>query len=240
MQYWKDVDGDSAQLLLVSNEAVYAETYKGSLIEAQISRLQAGESPAQVFGDKATHVVLRGVKRVQQSSADSDIDFEVGEGKEAKTESLTIEDAGVRDAVFGAVEQATQGRFRRYEDTYSKARAAFASALTFSLLAMGTAIAANAATAIRAADEIEITGRKKGLKQMVVWVLDTLGPWGVSILGGLLCALALFVLIQRVQAPPHLQMLQSKPYRPQGPIITGIKYALLAALWVVLGPGLFG
>lgn len=240
MQHWLDVDGDSTRLIVVSSEAVYAEDHKGEVAQAQVRRLQAGESPAQVFGEKATHIVLRAVKKVQQSSADSDIDFELGEGKDAKSESLTIEDAGIRDAVFGAVQQSTQGRFQRYEDSYGKLRAAFASALTFSLLAMATAVATKAAIAIRAADEIEISGRKKGLKQIAVWVLDTLGPWGCSILGGLLCALALFVLIQRVQAPPHLQILQAKPYRPQSGIVTGIKYALLAGLWVLMGPGLFG
>ncbi len=240
MQYWLDVDGDDAQLLAVSSEAVYAETHKPAIAEQQLQRLRAGESPAQVFGDKATHIVIRGLKSVQWSTADDDLDFKSGEGKEEKSQSLSIEDAGIRAEVFAAVEQQTQGRFRRYEDSFSKARAAFASALTFTLLAMGTAIATNAATAIRAADEIEISGRKKGLKQIVVWVLDTLGPWGCSILGGLLCALALFVLIQRVQAPPYLQILQAKPYKPQHGIVTGIKYALLAALWVVFAPGVFG
>lgn len=240
MQQWIDVDGDTHRLIVVSSEAVYAEDYSATTVRAQLQRLEAGESPAQVFGSKATHVVLRAVKRVLQSSVDSDISFEIGEDKEAKTESLTIEDAGIRDAVFGAVEQATYGRLRRYEDSYSKPRAAFASALTFSVLAIGTAIATQAAAAIRAAEEVEITGRKKGLKQMLVWVLDTLGPWGCSILGGLLCAFALFVLIQRVQAPPHLQILQAKPYTPQHGIVTGFKYALLAGLWVLMGPGLLG
>lgn len=240
MQYWLDVDGEDTQLLVVTQEAVYAETCKSAIADQQLQRLQSGESPAQVFGDKATHIVLRSLNKVQWSTADDALDFVSGEGKEQKSQSLSIEDPGIRAAVFGAVEQRTQGRFRRFEDQFGKARAAFASALTFSLLAMGTAIASKAATAIRAADEVEISGRKKGLKQIVVWALDTLGPWGCSILGGLLCALALFVLIQRVQAPPHLQILQAKPYKPQHGIVTGFKYALLAGLWVLLGPGVFG
>jgi len=238
MQYWQDVDGDSTKLIAVSDEAVYAEELKNAAALQQAQRLAAGESPTQVFGDKATHITLRSLKKVQLSTADDDIDFSIEGGKDDKTESLSIEDAGIRQQVFEAIEVALQGRFKRYEDSYSKARAGFASLATFTALLFGTKIAYGAAVAIRAAEEIEITGRKKGMKQMAVWALDLLGPWGVSILGGLLCALALYTLVLRIQAPPMLQILQPKPYKPQGPIKTTLKYAVLAAVWVLMAPGL--
>jgi hypothetical protein len=238
MQYWQDVDGDNTQLIAVSDEAVYAETLKNAVAVQQAQRLAAGESPTQVFGDKATHITLRSLKKVQLSTGDNDIDFVIEGGKDDKTESLGVEDDGIRQQVFEAVDQATHGRFKRYEDSYGKARAGFASLATLTALLFGTKIAYGAAVAIRAADEIEISGRKKGFKQMVVWVLDFLGPWGVSILGGLLCALAIYTFVQRIQAPPLLQILQAKPYRPQGPVKTTLKYAVLAAVWVVMAPGL--
>lgn len=238
MQYWQDVDGDNTKLIAVSYEAVYAEELKNAVAVEQAQRLAAGESPTQVFGDKATHITLRSLKKVQLSSADDDIDFSLEGGKDDKTESLSIEDAGIRQQVFEAVEAAMQGRFKRYEDSYGKARAGFASLATLTGLLFATKIAYGAAVAIRAADEIEISGRKKGIKQMAVWVLDFLGPWGVSILGGLLCALALYTFIQRIQTPPMLQILQARPYKPQGPVKTTLKYAVLAVVWVVMAPGL--
>jgi hypothetical protein len=235
MQYWQDIDGDKSQLVVVTNEAVYAESLQAALAEQQIARLRAGESPATVFGKDATHVVLRTVKRVQQSSSDSDIDFVSGEGKHANTQSIDIEDAGVRDAVFGEIEQVTQGRLRRYEDTYNRPRAAFGSLTALAAIGFITKVCIDAAMVIQA-EGYEVEGRKRGFKQMVVWALDFLGPWGVGIIGGLLGALALFTLVQRIKSPPHLQILQAKPYRPQGVIVTGVKYALLIAACVVFEP----
>ncbi len=236
MQFWQDVDGDSTQLIAVSDEAVYAESLKSIAAAQQAQRLSAGESPAQVFGEKATHIVLRSVKKAQLSTADADIDFDIEGGKDDKTVSLSFEDAGIREQVFAAVEQVTANRLRRFEDSYGRARAMFASLATLTSLMIGTKIAFGAAVAIRAADEIEISGRKKGMKQMVVWAIDLLGPWGVSILGGLLCSLAIYTCVLRYQAPPHLQILQAKPYKPQGVIVTGLKYAVLAAVLVLFGP----
>lgn len=239
MQHWIEFNGNNAQLLAVSQEAVYAETAEKAAAEAQQKRLSAGESPANVFGPKAEHVVLRNVTKVQTTTADDDITFDVEGGKDTKTQSITIDDAGIRDSVFAAIGQATQGKFSHHEDQYTRPRAAFASAMTLSLLAMGTAIAVRAAIAIQAADEVVVEGRRKGIKKLVVWVLETLGPWGCGLIGTAMCLLALFVLVQRIKSPPVVQILQAKPYVPQSTIVTVFKYGLLAAIWVLFAPGVF-
>jgi hypothetical protein len=236
MRYWQDKDDDKITLVVVTSEAVYAQKMDAALCQRQIEELNAGKSPATVFGSDATHVVLRSISKVQQSRGDDDIDFIMRNGKDEKTESVTILDEGVRKEVLSAVENVTQGRFNRYEDQFSRARAAFATALSLTIFGFGTKIAASAADVLKNADEYEVDGRNQGMKKLIVWVLDLLGPTGVWVIGGSICALLAWSLYTQIKSPPFMTILQAEPYKPQHPIITALKYAGLAAIWVLFFP----
>lgn len=236
MNYWQDKEDDKTQLIVVTDEALYAEKMDHAASLRQVGELTAGKSAATVFGKDATHVVLRAVSKVQQQRGDDDIDFTLRDGKEEKTDSISIADEGIRNEVFASIERVTQGRFQRYEDQTNRARAAFGPLLALTIFGFGTKIAASAAAAIRAAEEYEVSGRKKGLKQLIVWVLDTLGPVGCWVIGGILLALSAWVLYDRLRTPPFYDILQAEPYKPQGPIKTTLKYLALAAVIVVFMP----
>jgi hypothetical protein len=238
MKHWQIHDGDSTQLVMVGDESVFAQSGPRERIDGLAKLLESGQSPGRVFGPDAQHVVLRDTRRVQQNSSDHDIDFIQGEGKEEKTISVSIADSGMRDDIFGAVERVTEGRLRRYDDSLSRPRAALPALTALTVFGFGTVIAVRAAAALQAADEVVVSGRKKGLKQLVVWVLETLGPTGVAVIGGLICALCLWTLQRRLRTPPHLQLLQSTPYRSPGPLTTGLKYLALIAVWMLFAPGL--
>ncbi len=238
MRYWQDKSDDKTTLIVVSDEAVYAEKMDVAACARQIGELNSGKSPATVFGKDATHVVLRSVSKVQQSRGDEDIDFVMRDGKDEKTESISINDEGVRADVFIALERATQGRFKRYEDQYSRARAAYGAALFLTIFGFITKFAASAATVIRNAEDYEVDGRKKGLAQLIVWVLDFLGPTGVWVIGGLICALFAWSLYLHLKAPPFMTILQADPYKPQSSIVTVLKYLGLAAIWILFGPAM--
>lgn len=238
MKLWQIHDGTDTQLVMVDDESVFSEAGPRARIAGIAKAIEGGASPGRTFTAEAKHVVLRDARRVQQSSSDQDIDFVMGEGKEEKTVSLSIADGGIRDEIFGAVAHATEGRLKRYEDTLSRPRAVLPSLIALTVFGFGTAIAIRAAAALQAADEVVVSGRKKGLKQLFVWILETLGPTGVAVIGGLICALCLWTFTGRLRAPPHLQMLQSTPYRVPGTVSTGLKYLALLAVWALFAPGL--
>jgi hypothetical protein len=238
MHYWQDKSDDKTRLIVVTNEAVYAEEMDAAASLRQVGELNAGKSPATVFGKDATHVVLRSVSRVHQSRGEEEIEFVLRDGKDEKTESVSINDDGIRAEVFSALERVTQGRFQRFEDQYSRARAAFGAALSLTIFGFITKFSASAAAVIRAAEDYEVDGRKKGLKQLIVWVLDFLGPTGVWVIGGSICALLAWSLYSHLKAPPFMTLLQAEPYRPQSSIVTVLKYLGLAAIWILFGPAL--
>ncbi len=236
MHYWQDKDDDKTRLIVVTNEALYAEKIDAAACKRQIEELNAGKSPATLFGKDATHVVLRSVSKVQLARGEDEIDFTSREGKNEKTELVTIVDESVRAEVFTAIEWVTQGRFKLYEDQYSRARAAFATAVSLTIFGFGTKIAASAAAVLKNADEYAIEGRNKGLKHIVVWLLDLLGPTGIWVIGGSICALLAWSLFTQIKSPPFLKILQAEPYKPQGTLITVLKYLGLAVVWLVLLP----
>ncbi len=239
MKVWQIHDGGDTQLVMVDDESVFSESGPRARIAGIAKAIEGGASPGRTFTAEAKHVVLRDTRRVQQTSGDQDIDFVLGEGKEEKTISVGVADGGMRDDIFAAVEKATEGRLKRYEDSLSRPRAALPSLIALTVFGFGTAIAMRAAAALQAADEVVVSGRKKGIKQLFVWILEFLGPTGVAVIGGLICALCLWNLQSRLRTPPHLQMLQSTPYRAPGTMVTGLKYLALIAVWFLFAPGLF-
>jgi len=239
MRYWLDKDEEKTRLIVVTDEAVYEQAMSTAEADRHVGELNAGKSPASVFGKDANHIVLRTLAKVQQEQADDDIDFSYREGKEDKTQSVTILDAGIRAEVLAAVERALHGRFRRYEDQYSKPRSAFAPLVMLTVVGFGTRILANAAAALGDAGAREVDGRNKGLKKLVLWALDLLGPTGITVIGTLFFALSLWYLVLRIRTPPLMHILQAEPYKPQGVAMTAIKYIVLVIAWVVMSPSLW-
>lgn len=238
MQYWEDRQDNRTQLILVSNEAVYAQQLRQNQAATLIGQLRTGTSPATVFGEDASHIVLRNTSRVLLSSADDDIEFSVRDGNSTSTINLSIQDEGIRNEVLDAIEQVGNGRFKRYTDQYNRPRAAFGALLALSVIGFLTKVTASAATAIQASGGYEAEGRRTGAKQALAWVLELLGSTGVTVIGALLALLAAWILVQRLRSPPFLQILQTRPYKPQPLIVTGVKYAALIGAWILLLPGL--
>lgn len=233
LQIWIDEKSDKQQVVALSDEGIYFEKLESEQAEALVSQLQAGESPDVLFGEDADHIPLRRLAKVTvDRNDDNDIELYFGEGKERKNTTLSVDAKEMRDAIYSALRESTSSRFSEYVDQYNIPRAAFASLATFSLFALLTWALMAAASAIRAAEELDITGRKRALKQAFAGVLDFLGPTGVGIIGGILCLLALFVLVSRIKKPQLMYILQSKPYKSGTAIGTSVKYALLFGVWI--------
>lgn len=229
---WSQTLDDEVRVIALSVEGIYWQELPGSTADTLIRQLDRGEQPEHLFGDEATYIPLRRIERVcVDRTDDNDMDIAFRDGKEKETETITVEDRGVRDEIFDAMQRALGPRMTEYSDQYSVPRSIFGALVTLTLTGLVTWWLAAAAASIRAAEAIEITGRKKGIKQLFVWALDLLGPWGVSIVGSIVGALVVFYLIHRVKNPPLMVFLQNRPYRSPSPISTAIKYALLFAVW---------
>lgn len=235
IRYWIDGDeaADKRQLVVLTPEGVYADRYAAPALDGALRELESGKSPATLFGKAATHVPLRQLTRVQVDENDEEIDFAWREGDKTQTASIGFSARPPRDAVFAQLQARTQGTLQHGSDAVSPVRAAVGPLTGLTVLSLLTWACFNAATAVRAAGEIEVEGRKQGLKVLILGILDVLGPIGVSAIGGTLLALTAWSLYAKVSQPPRLQVLQEKPYKPSGALVTSLKYLALFAVWAL-------
>lgn len=233
MQHWIDTQDGSTQLIVVTDEAVYAEKMSKDAAALAVDALDTGRSPAMVFGKDAKHVAFRAMTRVQYNEHETDIEFHHRDGKDDSVVSVFVETPGLRDLIYTHLRAQLAGQFGAYESHYSRWRAAFGSLVALTLFVLGTLMARSAAIAVRAAGEIEYEGRRQGMKKLFVGVLDLLGPTGVSVVGGILVLLAGLVLYSRLKEPQRLHILQSAPYVQPSGIVLGLKYAGLCAVWLL-------
>lgn len=233
MQHWIDTQDGKTQLIVVTDEAVYADKMTKEAAAQAVDALESGRSPAMVFGKDAKHVAFRAMTRVQYNEHETDIEFHHRDGKDDSVVSVFIETPGLRERIYTHLRERLADQFAAHESHFSRWRAAFASLTALTIFLLGTLMARSAAIAVRAAGEIEYEGRRQGTKKLFVGVLDLLGPTGVSVIGGILVLLAGLVLYSRIKEPQRLHILQSTPYAPPSPVVLGLKYAGLCVVWLL-------
>ncbi|MBL8262636.1 MAG: hypothetical protein JNM58_09430 [Xanthomonadaceae bacterium] len=233
MQHWIDTQDGSTQLIVVTDEAVYAEKMSKDAVALAVDALDTGRSPAMVFGKDAKHVAFRAMTRVQYNEHETDIEFHHRDGKDDSVVSVFVETPGLRERIYTHLRAQLADQFGAYESHFSRWRSAFGSLVALTLFILGTLMARSAAITVRAAGEIEYEGRRQGMKKLLVGVLDLLGPTGVSVVGGILVLLAGLVLYSRLKEPQRLHILQPAPYAPPSGIVLGLKYAGLCAVWLL-------
>lgn len=233
MQYWIDTQDGKTQLIVVTDEAVYADKMTKEAAVQAVDALESGRSPAMVFGKDAKHVAFRAMTRVQYNEHETDIEFHHRDGKDDSVVSVFIETPGLRERIYTHLRERLADQFAAHEAHFSRWRAAFGSLMALTIFLLGTLMARSAAIAVRAAGEIEYEGRRQGTKKLFVGVLDLLGPTGVSVIGGILALLAGLVVYSRLKEPQRLHILQSDPYVPPSPVVLGLKYAGLCVVWLL-------
>ena len=193
--------------------------------------LLGGEAPASVLSSDAVNIPLLAVTKISTDRNDSDIEIEYRDGKETEERTLRLASPEKRDEVFGALKAVYGAKFEEFEEAYSVPQAVVGPLMSLTIFGCLTWLFANAAAEIRAAEEIEISGSKQGLKALFVWVLDFLGPIGVSVIGGLICLLCAMAIFNGIKEPPVMATLQEPPYKKQSLVKLVFKYGIIAVIW---------
>ena len=125
-------------------------------------------------------------------------------------------------------------KFSETEHNYSVPRAAFGSLSALTIFGLLTWGGAKFASMLRAAEDYEISGSRQGLKALIAGILEFIGPIGVYVVGGLICALCAMSLYTRVTSPQQMVILQAEPYKPASKITLTLKYMGLIFVWYVV------
>ena len=199
------------------------------------SALLGGTPAAQVLSSDSTDIPLLSITSIRTDRNDEDIEIEYRSGKETKEKTLRLSSPEKRDEVYAALKSVFGEKFTETEDAYSVPRAALGSLTALTVFGLLTWGGAYFAKLLRAAEDYEIEGSRQGAKQLIAWILEFLGPTGVYIIGGLICALCAFTLYSRVTQPQVMLILQEKPYKKGSSIVLTLKYGALFFVWYIVG-----
>lgn len=202
---------------------------------AQIKEALLGGTPAaRVLSSDSVDVPLLSITSISTDKNDDEIEIKYKSGKEIEEATLELSSTDARDEVYQALKICFGDKFTETEDAYSTPQAAYGSLFGLTIFGMLTWGGANFASTLRAAGDYEITGSRQGLKAMIAWVLEFIGPIGVYIIGGLFCLLSALLLYSRVTQPQVMLVLHEGPYKKASKIVLGLKYVALFAIWYLL------
>lgn len=240
MSVWIREGAATGNIAVISDDAVITGRLKNEALKETASRIDGGESPLNVLGKEATHIPLFNISRVEFDAHEEEIEITYKDGKENKTETIEFADKEDRSAAFKQIASRLGDGFTSLTESYSKLRAVYMPLFMLTVLGFFTWLLHGAAKDIAAGAEAELTGRHKGIKALFYWILDLIGPIGVLIVGCLFMALAVMALMQRYKEPPIITRLQEGTQKASRGLGTVIKYAILAGIWYLFFPALFG
>ena len=191
------------------------------------SALLSGTPAAQVLSSDSVDIPLLSITSIKTDKNDDEIEIEYKNGKETAEHTLRLSSPEKRDEVYAALKIVFGEKFTETEDAYSLPRAALGSLTALTVFGLLTWGGAYFARLLQEAEAYEISGSKQGAKQLIAWILEFLGPTGVYIIGGLLCALSALTRDSRVTSPQVMLSLPEKHYKKGSSIMLTLKYGVL-------------
>jgi hypothetical protein len=198
---WFDKEAVFDRLVAINEEAIFVANPSTEDVESMAERIRAGESPEEVLPDKRKVVPLSDLVSVESNRHGSTVYYKVKGDKDTKHGNFSMEKEQ-RDQFFERLHELLKEGFKYSEKEFNRLTAAIRPVVFLAIITGITYVSWQGALEIAAGKSVEITGRRRLIKQLFVWLLDLLGPTGVLIVGGIIGLLCLFWLVRRVQTPP--------------------------------------
>ena len=229
---WCADDTFGPQFIFLGEQNLIVDMPKSGNREQMRDALLAGSSPAAVVSSLSVDIPLTSIVHIATDKHDEDIEIRYKVGDEIKDQTLRLANPEIRDEVWKELKAIFGDRFQQFEHAKNIPEAAFGGLAALTFFGAMSWLLASVASSFRAADgDYDIEGRHQGAKALFAWFMEFLGPIGVWIIGGLLCALSFMAVVNAVRQPPVMKILQEGPYKPQGLVKLSLKYLALGVVW---------
>ena len=219
------------QLIFLSDQNLVVDSPDKDKASQIRDELLGGSTPAAVLSSDSVDIPLLSVVKIMTDKNDDEIEIHYKSGKETKEETLRLASKEKRDEVYAALKGIFGSKFEEAEEVWSMPRAIYAPLMSGTIFGCLTWLFANAAAELRAVEEYEISGSRRGLKALFAWILEVLGPTGVWIIGGGICLLCAMSLFNRIKEPPVYMILQEGAYKKPSMVKLFFKYSILTVIW---------
>ena len=227
---WCADDTFLGDLIYIGSENLIVDSPDENKLPSIRDALLAGQAPAAVIGSDAVNIPLHAVKKISTDRHDQDIEIVYAKDKEDAEQTLRLASPEKRDEVFAALKQVFGNRFEVFEEAYTRPQALAAPLMSLTFFAFLTLVFAGVAGGLGEAQDDDASGKE----QLFVWLIDLVGPVGVWIVGGILCALSLAAVVLAAKRPPVMLTLQEPPYRPKSNVMLVVKYIGIAFGWFLV------
>ena len=205
--HWIDTERIFDKVVALGEDVIYTANPSAAKAAEMKQALDAGQSAAMVLKDDVKVIPLNSILKVSWNRHDDDIDVSYKPGKEKEEKNISFSTREERDAFAAQLAERLSG-FQSKVVEYGKVRAAFGPLLFGGLTVFFTWLLHMAAVEIAAGAEAEFSGRNSGVKRLLFWVMDVIGPVGVLIVGALVLGVTGWTLVSRVKTPPIMHTLK--------------------------------
>lgn len=196
---WHNPKSTSHKTLVIQDDRVYVGS-AGDDTSGLEDILASGHSPLPRLGEKAVELGDTKLTCVESEESSLQITIRYIRDKLPRYTMVDLSTTDERDSALDALRNALS-----LETTMIKAtpvQAAKSPIFALILIGAGTLLLSNAAAELADGGEASISGRRSGLKRLFVFILDTIGPIGVYVIGGIAVFAAVLWLVRQVSNPP--------------------------------------
>ncbi len=199
--HWIDPERIFDSVVVLTDDALYVCNPPEERAREIAAALEAGEPASMVMKEDPTTILVGGITKVRYDRKDDDVTIHYRAGKESDDKNISFSSAEERDAfMIELAERLPECDSDTVE--WGPVRAALGPLAFGGFAGFMTWVLHAAAVAMAAGAEAEASGRRAGLKKLVMGAVELIGPIGVLVVGGLVLALTGAFLVMRVKNPP--------------------------------------
>ena len=184
----------NSAVLLTEHGVVYGKP-KADSPEAIQAALASGQGMTAISRDQITYV------RANHRNNEVHVRVKVKKN-EHKTIQLEMGDAEARAALYDGLRALLGSAWTHEHVVQSPVQGAMKPGIAMVIIIAVTGFMFMGAQSVAAGEEADVSGRRSGVKRLALWLMETLGPTGILIAGGVALALAAVVLVKRIHYPP--------------------------------------
>lgn len=190
-KYLTVYDGKSLTLL---------ENVKAKVANSSVAQLQEGVAPLDALGSKSKVFSCQSIKKLVTAEHEDNVALWYTDGDKEKKYTVAMDGYPEQIKLMELIGKSMPDA-KRSEEPVPVWQAIIGPGLTTVGIVAGTALFAYLAADPESAD-YEPTGRRRGMKRLLIWLTQTLGTSGIIAIGVILLLGALVWMYKRISSPP--------------------------------------
>ena len=207
-RFWVDSSSPFDSVIVLTKEVILVANPAQGEQREQLRKALEAEEPLQEIVPKDSKVIPLSALQSVKSNKHNDLVWLTWlHGKEKKFDNISMPTREDRDSFFDALRTILEPGFSFDVKEHTRIGTAVKPIVGAIVVAGVTWVCYAAAVDLASRGAVDVHGRHRGIKRLVVWTLDLLGPTGVVVVGTLVVLCMFWWLVARVKTPPVMMTL---------------------------------